>query len=61
MVTTPWDDTITVTNGDQVYLTAGNPTQTGTLSCTIYVNNREWKKDVAGSPEDKVACAGIVP
>ncbi len=58
---TPWEQTTIYKKGDQVYLTAGNPTQSGTLSCMIYIDNREWKKDVAVSPSDKVACAGIIP
>jgi hypothetical protein len=60
-VTTPWDKTITANNGEQVYLTAGNPSQFGTISCTIQVNGSQWKSQTVDAPQDKVACAGVIP
>lgn len=60
-VTTPWERRITVPRGDEVYLTASNPTQTGQLSCTISIDRRVWKSASTEAPKNGVACAGIVP
>lgn len=60
-VTTPWERRITVPRGDEVYLTASNPTQTGQLSCTISIERRVWKRASTEAPKNGVACAGIVP
>ncbi|MDD5370984.1 MAG: hypothetical protein PHQ40_18040 [Anaerolineaceae bacterium] len=57
----PWELTRTLYNGEEIYLTATNPSQVGTLSCQIFINSSLWKQQTATSPADKVACAGIVP
>jgi hypothetical protein len=58
---TPWEKTGVYKNGDEVYLTAGNPSQFGTLVCSITINGQPWKTDHSDSPQDKVGCAGIIP
>jgi len=60
---TPWQKNATYKSGAQVYLTAGNPSQFGSLTCTILVDGQEWKRDSSDSPQDKdkVGCAGIIP
>ncbi|GAP07885.1 MAG TPA: hypothetical protein DEQ80_00425 [Anaerolinea thermolimosa] len=60
-VTTPWQKTLQVERGVEVYLTASNPSQTGQLSCTILLDRQLWKQDKTEAPKDGVACAGIVP
>ena len=60
-VTTPWRLTLALTSGDEVFLTAGNPSQTGDITCEISVNSQTWKQEAATYPADKVACAGIIP
>jgi hypothetical protein len=60
-MTTPWTKTMQISSGTEVYLTASNPTQTGTLTCTITLDREEWKTDRTTAPKDGVACAGIVP
>ena len=60
-VTTPWTKTMQISSSTEVYLTASNPTQTGTLTCTITLDRGDWKTDTTTAPKDGVACAGIVP
>lgn len=60
-VTTPWNRTIRVPKGSEVYLTASNPTHTGTLTCSISINSNYWQKEITDAPKDGVACAGIIP
>lgn len=60
-VTTPWERSWDNPSGTEVYVTAGNPTQMGTIKCYLKVDGKTWKSDVANSPDDSVACAGIVP
>lgn len=60
-VTAPWTKTIHLLSGTQVYLTASNPTQTGKLTCTIKLDNKDWKAETTAAPKDGVACAGIIP
>lgn len=60
-VTTPWEKRVVVPRGEEVYLTASNPSQTGQLSCTILLEGRVWKRERTEAPKDGVACAGIVP
>jgi hypothetical protein len=60
-VTAPWTKTLQIPSGTQVYLTASNPTQTGKLTCTIKLDNKDWKTETTTAPKDGVACAGIVP
>jgi Kef-type K+ transport system membrane component KefB len=60
MLTTPFRRTISLPVGNEVYLTASNPSQTGTITCKISINNREWKKSSGTHPVDSVACAGII-
>jgi hypothetical protein len=60
-MTTPWTKTLQISSGTGVYLTASNPTQTGTLTCMIILDRNDWKTDTTTAPKDGVACAGIVP
>ncbi len=60
-VTTPWKKSFEVQDGDSVFLTAGNPTQSGTIECLIILNDREWKTDTVDFPKQAVACGGIIP
>ena len=60
-VATPWRKTITVPLGTQVFLTAGNPAQNGSISCQIDLNGTQWKYDKVAYPKEGVACAGITP
>ncbi|MCX6079899.1 MAG: hypothetical protein NTW32_10235 [Chloroflexi bacterium] len=60
-VTTPWQRSLQLPSGTQVFLTASNPTQTGALVCSISLNGQAWKKETTDAPKDGVACAGIVP
>ena len=60
MLTTPFRRTISLPVGNEVYLTASNPSQTGTISCKITIDNREWKQSTGTHPVDSVACAGII-
>ncbi|MEW6180541.1 MAG: hypothetical protein AB1522_11500 [Chloroflexota bacterium] len=60
-VTTPWEKRVVVPRGEEVYLTASNPSQTGQLSCAILLEGRVWKNERTEAPKDGVACAGIVP
>ncbi len=63
VTSTPWQQIATYKAGDQVYLTAGNPSQYGSLACTILVDGQQWKKESSNDPQDKdkVGCAGIIP
>jgi hypothetical protein len=60
-VTTPWEKTVSLDSGVTVYLTASNPTQAGTITCTIKKDRAVWKTATTNAPKDGVACAGIVP
>lgn len=60
ILTTPFIRTISFPVGQEVYLTASNPSQTGNISCRILINNREWKESKGTHPVDSVACAGII-
>ncbi len=60
MLTTPFRRTISLPVGNEVYLTASNPSQTGTITCKISIDNREWKQSTGTHPVDSVACAGII-
>ncbi len=60
-VTTPWRKTFNVEEGDSVFLTAGNPSQSGKISCIIELNGKVWKTDQVEFPQQAVACAGIIP
>lgn len=60
-VTTPWERRVVVARGKQVYLTASNPSQTGSISCAIRLDGQVWKNEKIDTPKDGVACAGIVP
>jgi hypothetical protein len=59
--TTPWEKTIEVDRNESVFLTASNPTQTGQLTCKIFLDRKLWKTESIPAPKDGVACAGIVP
>ncbi len=58
--TTPFIKTLNLPVGEQVYLTASNPSQTGTVVCKIKINNRDWKESRGTHPIDSVACGGII-
>ncbi|MCX6079900.1 MAG: hypothetical protein NTW32_10240 [Chloroflexi bacterium] len=60
-VTTPWRRTVRVPSGSQVYLTASNPTQTGSLTCSISFDKLAGQHEKTDAPKDGVACAGIAP
>lgn len=60
MMTTPFTRTVTLPVGHEIYLTASNPSQTGTISCKIKIDNRDWKESHGTHPVDSVACGGIV-
>ncbi len=57
---TPWQKDFVLDSGTEVYLSAGNYQQTGTLKCTLKLDGQTWKTDSATMPVDRVACAGIV-
>ena len=60
-VTAPWRRSISIPSGTIVYLTASNPTQTGTLSCSISIDNWVASQDQTDAPKDGVACGWIIP
>lgn len=60
MLTTPFRRTVTLPVGEEIYLTASNPSQTGKITCKISIDNREWKQSTGTHPVDSVACAGII-
>ncbi len=60
-VSVPWTKSLRIASGTEVYLTASNPTQIGSIKCTITLNQAPWKADTTTAPKDGVACAGIVP
>jgi hypothetical protein len=61
VTSTPWEESGVFKAGDQVYLTAGNPAQFGSISCSIKIDGSGWKSESANAPQDKVGCAGIIP
>jgi hypothetical protein len=60
ILTTPFTKTMSIPLGTEVYLTASNPSQTGTISCKIKIDNKDWKESHGTHPVDSVACGGIV-
>lgn len=60
IMTTPFNKTVSLPAGVEVFLTASNPSQTGTVSCKIILDNRDWKESKATHPVDSVACGGII-
>ncbi len=60
-ISTPWERNWNNPSGTEVYLTAGNPTQIGSIKCFLKIDGKVWKNDIANSPDDAVVCAGIVP
>jgi hypothetical protein len=60
-VAVPWHKSVKFPKGSVVILTAGNPTQTGSIECRLTLDGKDWKHDTTNSPGDKVSCAGIVP
>jgi hypothetical protein len=60
-VSPPWEMTLPVRSGEEVYLTAANTGQTGDIECTILLDRKPWKKQSARAPDMNVACGGIVP
>ena len=57
---TPFSRTFTFQRGQEVYLTASNPSQSGSITCSIKLDNRDWKTSRGTHPVDSVACGGIV-
>jgi hypothetical protein len=57
----PWEKSIGVKVGSEIYLIGGNPNQMGSIACTLLLDGKVWKKQTAKYPDDKVSCAGIVP
>jgi hypothetical protein len=57
-IQTPWERTWDDPTGTEVYLTAGNPSDIGTVKCILRIDGTDWK--TMESPKN-VACAGIVP
>jgi len=60
-ISTPWELTLPVKSGTEVYLTAANTSQSGDIECTILLDRKPWKKQSAKAPDMNVACGGIVP
>ncbi len=60
MFATPFTRTITFPLGQEIYLTASNPSQSGSITCKIKINNRDWKESRGTHPIDSIACGGIV-
>jgi predicted RecA/RadA family phage recombinase len=60
-VSAPWTKSLRIASGTEVYLTAANPTQTGSLTCSITLDKIPWKTQTTHAPRNGVACAGIVP
>lgn len=60
MVTSPFTRTVTLPVGSEVYLTASNPSQNGSVSCQIRIDNKDWKQSHGTHPVDSVACGGII-
>jgi hypothetical protein len=59
-VSTPWEKTWDNPSGTEVYVTAGNPTQMGSIKCILKIDGKVWKSDTASGQDDSVVCAGIV-
>ena len=60
-VPVPWRRSIQVKSGSEVYLTAANPSQTGTLTCSISIDGKLAEEEHTDAPKDGTACALIVP
>ena len=60
-VNTPWTQSYLLPKDTEVILTAANPSQSGSVSCTIKLDGQPWKDDSAVYPRDHVACAGLIP
>lgn len=60
MVSAPFFKIVSLRAGDQVFLTASNPSQTGEVTCRIKIDGEVWKESTGISPIDSVACGGIV-
>jgi hypothetical protein len=60
ILTTPFTKTLSIPVGTEVFLTASNPSQTGTVVCKIKIDNKDWKESHGTHPVDSVACGGIV-
>jgi hypothetical protein len=56
-----WEKTFTVKTGSEVYLAGASMVRSGEIKCTLLVDGKTWKSQSAKYPDDKVACAGIVP
>jgi hypothetical protein len=59
-ISTPWEKTWENPSGAEVYITAGNPTQMGSIKCILKIDGKVWKSDTASGQDDSVVCAGIV-
>jgi hypothetical protein len=60
-VSVPWTKSLRIASGTEIYLTAANPTQTGKITCSIFLDKTLWKTETTTAPKNGVACAGIVP
>jgi hypothetical protein len=60
-MSTPWNKSMFLASGTEIYVVAGNPSQTGKVTCKIKLDNRAWKEKTAEESNKSVACAGIVP
>ena len=60
MLTTPFNRTISMPVGTEVFLTASNPSQNGKITCQIKIDNHEWKSSQGTHPVDSIACGGIL-
>ncbi len=59
-VSTPWEKNWDNPSGAEVYVTAGNPTQMGSIKCILKIDGKIWKSDTASGQDNSVVCAGIV-
>jgi hypothetical protein len=59
-ISTPWEKIWDNPSGAEVYITAGNPTQIGSIKCILKIDGKVWKSDTASGKDDSVVCAGIV-
>jgi hypothetical protein len=57
----PWHKTVKFKEATTVILTATNPSGTGNMTCMIALDGKDWKRNEAKYPQDKVSCAGITP
>ena len=54
-VSTPWEKIWDNPSGAEVYITAGNPTQLGSIKCILKIDGKTWKTDVASGQDNYVS------